>query len=366
MGSVIPASFDLFRYRIPLTRPLHVGTETLHERVGIVLRLNSEQGLSGYGEIGPLPGLHKECLNDAISQMARLWPEMKRVSVERLSDLQICFSSFREAPFDTVRFGLEMAFLSVLAKESGCVPARYLNPKPNETVPINGLFSGGHEDAIRAVASKRFRAYPALKIKVGYRPMSETVETVRLLRKGYGPKVKLRLDANRAYHLNQAIYLAGRVMELDIEYIEEPLKDPSELPEFFHRTGMAVALDESLLEDELKDLWMHEGVTAHVIKPSVFGGIIRTLNHAEAIHARGVNPVISSCFETGVACYGLVQLAASLSNPNVAHGLATDRWLSMDIVDPPFNSDGGYLPVETSRFNTLRKECLEPIFSLHP
>ena len=110
---------------------------------------------------------------------------------------------------------------------------------------------------------------------------------------------------------------------------------------------------------------MHEAVTAHVIKPSLFGGIALTLNHADSIEPYGVKLVISSCFETGVGCYGLVQLAAALSNPHVAHGLATDRWLSMDIVDPPFNSDRGYFPVQTSWFHTVRKERLEPIFSVY-
>jgi O-succinylbenzoate synthase len=44
------ARFDLYRYSLPLSRPLTLGGITLFQREGILLKLSGDDGSEGWGE----------------------------------------------------------------------------------------------------------------------------------------------------------------------------------------------------------------------------------------------------------------------------------------------------------------------------
>lgn len=145
---------------------------------------------------------------------------------------------------------------------------------------------------------------------------------------------------------------------------------PSDLPEFHRRTGMAVALDESVDEGEAEGgregggrsaSWSRtegplclptcaglvgpgapdaealcEGAAALVLKPAVLGGLERTAQLAAWAAQRGMRAVVSSAFESSLGLSQLAQLAAALETaPGVQasqHGLATLSWFAEDLL----------------------------------
>jgi O-succinylbenzoate synthase len=76
---------------------------------------------------------------------------------------------------------------------------------------------------------------------------------------------------------------------------------------------------------------------AFVLKPTLLGGISRTLRAAGRAHRLGVTPVISSAYESGVGTAALVALAAGIGDRPVAAGLDTYRMMAEDVLETPLN-----------------------------
>lgn len=120
---------------------------------------------------------------------------------------------------------------------------------------VNGLLDcqGSPEEAAAEAAALLAAGppYAALKVKVGRRadPL-EDAAALLAIRAAVGPGVRLRADANRAWSLDQAAAFARAAAGAALEYVEEPTADPADLAELHRRTGLPLALDESVDEGE--------------------------------------------------------------------------------------------------------------------
>jgi O-succinylbenzoate synthase len=121
---------------------------------------------------------------------------------------------------------------------------------------------------------------------------------------------------------------------LRFEYIEEPLADPEHLPSFAIGCGVPVALDESLVGMEPEALEDYGYARAVVLKPTLLGGLSRTLRFADVASRLGMKPVTSSAYETGVGMAALISLAAGMGGEGIPAGLDTYRRLAEDVLRP--------------------------------
>jgi L-alanine-DL-glutamate epimerase-like enolase superfamily enzyme len=64
--------------------------------------------------------------------------------------------------------------------------------------------------------------FVGVKIKVGMPDIEEDVERLRAVRKLIGKKVKIMVDANMGWHLNEAIMRINALREIGLAWIEEP------------------------------------------------------------------------------------------------------------------------------------------------
>ena len=181
----------------------------------------------------------------------------------------------------------------------------------------------------------RDEGYRSIKLKVGTRTVVEEVALVRELAEELGEGISLRLDANRAWGYEEAAEFVRGTAGVRFEYVEEPLADPEGLPDFVGEFGVPVALDESLVGMEPEKL--EAFAVAFVLKPTLLGGISRTLRAAGRAHRLGVTPVISSAYESGVGTAALVALAAGIGDRPVAAGLDTYRMIAEDVLETPLN-----------------------------
>ena len=161
--------------------------------------------------------------------------------------------------------------------------------------------------------------------------MDEDVAAVRAVRQSLPDAVALRLDANRAWSWGQAVAFAEGVAGLALDYVEEPLAEPARLPELWHDTGLAVAVDESVQEGAAIRGW----ATAAVLKPTLIGGTVATLRRAAEARSVGVRAVLSASFESGVGLRGVAALASAVPGGAAGAepaGLDTYRWLAADVL----------------------------------
>ena len=335
-----PASFDLYRYRLPLTAPLQLKGATLYHREGLLLRLDGDDGCEGWGETAPLPGFSEVDLEGAAPRLRELAASVVgREAADRRVDLQGRFSREldRLDPSPSVRFGFELAYWNLYAASTGTTLPDLVTPQPTATVPVNGLLFGSPDDVLGEAHRMRDLGYRTVKLKVGVRTVEEDVGLVRALGEVLDDGISLRLDANRAWKLEQATEFAKGVAGVHFEYIEEPLADPARLPELVRGFGVPVALDESLVGIEPEALEGYRYVRAVVLKPTLLGGISRTLRVAQRALSLGMTPVVSSAYESGVGTAALLALAAGIGDRAVPAGLDTYRRLVADVLVSPLD-----------------------------
>lgn len=321
---------SLHPYRLPLAEPLVLKGVRHAERAGVLVRLDDGQRV-GWGDAAPLPGFSAETLGEATAQLG---DAASLVAGLRPGPAWLDPESEVHAALDgllpSARFALDLALCDLAAQAAGRTLAQALHPDPAVTLPLNALLAGEPE-AVLAEAEQRVReGYRTLKLKVGRRDPEAEAVLVRALRQRVGPSVALRADANQAWTLPEAAAFAEGARSAQLEYVEEPLREPEALPLLWFDTGLPVALDESLagMEPEALQGW----AAAVVLKPTLLGGVARTLRFARQAQALGIRPVLSGAFESGVAMRGHVALAAATGAS--AAGLDPYRRLAADVLAP--------------------------------
>lgn len=342
MGAVSGPALRLTPYRLGLRRPLIVGGVTLDAREGLIVTLTDADGAVGHGDAAPLPGLHPESLAEVRAWLGTLSLD----DFESVSELRTALLQSTTPVPTSAWFALESAWVRLEAAKAEALPAALMCEAPLAEIRLNALFDGDPADARAAIESGRYAGYGAVKVKIGRRAPDDERALLDILLEGLAADTLLRLDANRALPLDAAVSLCAGLDPARIEYVEEPVASPDDLVAFSDRTGLPLALDETLYTPQAGELVTLPCVRTLVLKPALRGGVLETLADAERADRMGKEVVVTSCFESGLGLAFLVQLAAAVHSEGVAAGLATDRWLASDVLEPAFDSRAGVIRLD--------------------
>jgi O-succinylbenzoate synthase len=309
------------RRTLHFTRPVRSGSFTLERREAAWIAVTAVDGSNGTGVAAPLPGLHRESLDEAIAAI-----EGRRSAIEAL-DPAAAEGLPPSAAFATgVAIGVARRDPLLVAP----LAAR---------LPLNALFAGDAAGARAAGESGSFRGFRSVKVKIDGDPARDRA-VVEALLATLAPTQRLRLDANRRLSLEAALALVRGLPPERIEYLEEPLSDPLLLPRLHHETGLSIALDESLHEPSLRAaLETAPGVAVHVLKPSLVGSVAAVRARAERTARQGLETVLSSAYDPRDSLRRIAIIATRLPAATRDHGLATgdlhidDRGSRLEILE---------------------------------
>lgn len=197
----------------------------------------------------------------------------------------------------------------------------------------------------KAAAIVRASGCSTAKVKVAEpgQTLKDDLERVEAVRDAIGSG-QVRIDANGAWSVDEALQALKELARFDLEYVEQPCASVEDLAAVRRRTDVLVAADESIrrAEDPLlvKKL---EAADIAVLKVQPIGGVRACLDIAEQI---GLPVVVSSALETSVGIAAGVALAAALPELPYACGLATVSMFTSEVVTDPLLPTNGYLPVK--------------------
>ena len=317
MTSPTVVNARVYRFRLPLIRPVNLGPTTITMREGLLLRCTDDKGGDAWGEASPLPRFSKDTLAEAEQELklsARDWARPSKSDKPAKN-----WSSAAVNASVQVRM-----WHTILA-----TPAM-----PSVTVEIAALLEGDWEQLLRGAARAAERGYRAAKLKVGRKPLDEEISLTREVRAALGPTCRLRLDANRAWSLDDArtfvrgITKSPSEYQAPIDYLEEPLRSPGERNALRNEFGIPIALDETLTDEfgkgptgkqkpPLADFW--------VWKPTCWA-MPYHIAPSEKLPPR----ILSAVFESGVATALMGGLAAGSGRPA---GLDTYNYLADDVLE---------------------------------
>lgn len=339
-------------YRLPFLNSFTTAHSIMTSREGIIVQVTTGQGITGIGEIAPLPALGGGSLADARTLLPALVARLHYKTPQEALDLV-----FTEGKADTKATsticGLEIALLDAIGKAEGYGVCTLLSPagsSPRATVPVNAVIGARATGAAIAAAwDARRNGFHCVKLKVGWGiSVHEEIERVAAVRDAIGPAMHLRLDANEAWNLEEAIAILSECVPYDIQYVEQPLKahDLTGMRTLRQAIPIPIATDEALhgLESARRVL-DNEAADILIIKPQLAGGLRVGQQIIQAATERGVRSVITSTIEAGIGLVAALHLVAASPAVTLECGLATLHLLIDDLLIDDLPVRDGYLAV---------------------
>jgi L-alanine-DL-glutamate epimerase-like enolase superfamily enzyme len=306
------------RHRLRLRQPLATSYGTVSERELLTVSLTDEDGVTGYGEAAPLQPYDGVSIAHVERALERYRPILERST--GMNGAEIVDACRRAEDLPEAFAAIDLALWDRAGRRAGRPVAALLTDTPASGVAVNATLSaldraGAAEQAARAVE----QGFDCLKVKVG---SGDDAGRIAAVRAAAGPHAALRVDANGAWSVEQAVRAIDVLSPAGLELVEEPVHGLARVREVRERVAVRVAIDETAAE--------HGALTAGVadavcLKIARCGGISGLLAAASLVRASGAEAYVASTLDGPLGIAAALHAAAALASrgPLPACGLAT-------------------------------------------
>lgn len=299
------------KYILNFKRPSGTSRGILTEKETWFLFLE-ENGKTGIGECGILRTLS---IDDRPDYEAKLKWVCENIHLGK----DILWDELIEFP--SIQFGVEMAFLS-LASESPfeLFPSAFTDGK--ESMEINGLVWMGEQVFMKQqIEEKLAQGFRCIKLKIGAIDFEKELELLRFIRENFDEKtIEIRVDANGAFGLNEALNKLNQLSDYKLHSIEQPIQksNTDNMSELCKSTPFPIALDEELIGifgiENKEQLLVKIKPQYIILKPSLVGGFKGTLEWISIAEKLNIGWWITSALESNVGLNAITQFTFTLKN----------------------------------------------------
>jgi len=314
-------------YEIGFRRTLASAVGSIRKRRGFLLRLTDQSGRIGYGEASPAEWLGGESLATTAAALedASVLVGLALDAVPAVVDAWSERSPAAACALDSARLDLE-------TKQRGLLLTELLGGRAR-AIPVSALMGGHTPRDLEATTRELLDAgYRCVKLKVGAIPIEEDVERIAAVRGAGGAELTIRLDANRAWSMDEAARALAAFAEYRPAFVEEPLRDggtPEQWLALRERHGVRLALDESAVT--IDDVRRFAGAADGLIVKAVrVGGPTASMVLGTAAKKLGMRVVVTDSIESSVGRAVAIHLAAALHENEDAIGLGGAFLLAED------------------------------------
>ncbi len=326
-------SVDYFRLDMPLAIPYTIAYETVSKATNIVLKINTDSGLTGWGCAAPDLEVTRETPEDVINgiettvkgmlqgenpfQIARINHQLKQVHPKSSSMIAM----------------VDIALHDLLARKAKLPLYQLLGGFRNKIttsitigiLPLKETIEQGHYYLKKG--------FTIIKLKGGLN-VDEDIEKVLKLREQCGRDFALRYDANQGYTPTESIRFIQETMSAEIEILEQPTlqKKENDLGEVTHNIDVPVMADESIksLKDAFR-LASNDLIDMVNIKIMKVGGILESQHINSVAKAAGMEVMVGCIDECALGISAGLHFA--LSRPNIEYA---DLDGHLDLLEDPF------------------------------
>jgi L-Ala-D/L-Glu epimerase len=294
--------------RLPLrTRTQFVISRTAYrEHVNVVVQLETEDGIVGYGEAAPnrFYGETPDTAMEALQRLARALQQADGWAIENI-EAQLAEIAPQAA---SVRAAVSAALYDIMGKRVGAPVFRLFGLDPARA-PLSSytIAITAQSDLTRRVQDAV--GYPILKVKLGTDRDEEIIRTVRAA----APDKRLLVDANAAWEREHAVRMAVVLAGLGVELLEQPVSpdDIEGLAWVTERSPIPVVADESC--STAADIPGLAGAVSGInIKLAKAGSVRETLRMVHVARALGMSVMAGCMIESSLGISTIAQIAPLL------------------------------------------------------
>jgi L-alanine-DL-glutamate epimerase-like enolase superfamily enzyme len=315
------AHLDFIPVSIPYTHR-EVSSQVHRDGVtDVIVRVVTDDGLVGWGE--SCSGANTESILETLKGMAPFvtgrnpWEsEAIRAELWHRGIWQ-----FRKPTASFAYAGIDMALWDICGKACGQPLYNLFGGKVRDGANyFYYLARAAREELIQQCREGMNHGFDVFYLKVGLDIEAE-LNMVRCVRETVGDRAKIRLDANGAWKVNEAVRNLARLDEYRIDFIEQPVApDPvTNMQEVRARTPVAICANEGMwtVEEGYRQITRR---TADVYCLSSYwvGSLSQFQRLGQVAHLEGLQVVKHTHGELGIAAAAAHHLLLTL--PNIVDG----------------------------------------------
>jgi len=322
---------------IPNSEPYYYSQGVATGINSVLVEVETDEGITGIGEA--CGDRSAEAIDAIVRESARALIGESPFEIERF--MHRCY---RLGKWDDMRrfanqalAGPEMALWDIVGKACGQPVHRLLGGKFQERVNCFGFLQGNDPEKLASDARRwRGEGFDVIYMKVGI-GRERDLACTRAVRAAVGEGPKLRVDANQAWTVGEAVQMLRALEPLDIDFAEQPVHwtDLDAMARIRAAVPIPLVVDQGCFT-EFEALHVIQRNAADVITVGLHeaGGILGMKKVAAVAAAAGL-PICRHGVqgETGVTSLAGLQVLATIPNQTDGHQVM-HQLLENDIVRP--------------------------------
>ncbi len=297
-------------------RPFTISTGTMDFAQNILIKVFTSDNIIGIGECSAFPMIVGETQNtcyEMAKDFAKLWKGKDALNIEeRLNELHLF-----TAGNSTIKSAFDMALYDMTAQHAQKPLCEFLGGTKKEMLTDITVGIGSPETM--AAQAKAFveNAATILKIKLG-KDVATDVERVKMIRESIGNDIKIRIDANQGWSVDDATNALTQLGQYNIEFCEQPMRTYNDeyLPALVKTSPIKIMADESVYNhhDALR-LIKNKACDYINIKFAKSGGIHEAKKIIDVATQNNIPCMMGGMLESRVALSAFAHFAAA--NPQI-------------------------------------------------
>lgn len=292
------------KYILDFKRPSGTSRGILTQKETYFLIIKNKNNI-GIGECGLLKTLSADDRPDYEKKLQWTCQNI-HLGAEKLWD------ELREFP--SIQFGVEQAFQSLQSENPFLLfPSDFTKGEKN--IAINGLIWMGTPEFMKAQLKEKIaQGFRCIKMKIGAIDFDEEYAILKRLRNEFTAKdIEIRVDANGAFSVDDAMSKLDKLARLNLHSIEQPIKagQPEAMARLCEKTPLPIALDEELIG--VFDIAKKQNILQHIqpqyiiLKPSLIGGFKGSQEWISLAEQQHIGWWITSALESNIGLNAIAQ-----------------------------------------------------------
>lgn len=278
----------------------------------IILRIDTDEGIAGWGEVCPIPHYlpaYADGVMPAIKEMASVLLGQNPLGVEALMaklDAHLVDHRYAKSPID-------IALWDITAKKSGLPLYALLGGKRQDDLPLYHSITCIAPDEMAKIAKEEYaKGIRQFQAKLGSdNDWQNDVERLLKVREAVGDGPLVYGDWNCGATRLDATRVARALASYDV-MLEQPCDTIEQCAEVKKSTGLPMKLDENAHDIEsLLKAYQMGCMDAVAIKLSKFGGISKSRQARDLCLYMGVRMCVEDTWGSDITTAALLHLATS-------------------------------------------------------
>lgn len=315
---------DVRVVELPLRKQWKIALYAAKTRAHAVVRVRTEDGVVGYGEVSPSPAFMGETGYTAELAIKKyLAPAIVGQDIFAIDAVHDAMDAAIYGNF-AAKSAIDIALYDCMGKTLGVPVYQLLGGKVREQAALSWVI--GMQDLAGSIEEARQHVdlgYKVIKIKVGNSP-EQDYAAVKGIREALGDKAILRLDANQGYDCRTAAAVFSRLEEFSLESIEQPVRrwDIEGMKYVRNCLRTPVMADESVssLHDVMTVIRARAAEIVN-LKVGKVGGLSVAKKIAAALEIAGLTATAGSNLEVGIGSAASVHFVLSTANLTLPHDM---------------------------------------------